>query len=105
MYIIRHKETKQRIGRHYSTAGTAKGAFKTAYLMYDKTQKKYLKFSEQDIYEVVKEETAEMVALEKAVRLLREAENLLRIASTSLGNLGDPSTEGKIDRFLESLDE
>lgn len=70
MYIIRHKETKQRIGRRYSTAGTAKGAFKTAYLMYDKTQKKYLKFSEQDIYEVVKEETPEMVALEEAIKYL-----------------------------------
>ncbi len=71
MYIIRHKETKERIGgRHYSTAGTAKGAFKTAYMMYDKTQKKYLKFSEQDIYEVVKEETPEMVALERAIKYL-----------------------------------
>lgn len=73
MYIIRHKITKEQLGKHYSTAGTAKGAFKTAYMMYDKSKGKYLKFSEQDIYEVVKEETPEMVALEEAVRLLREA--------------------------------
>lgn len=96
MYIIRHKITKEQLGKHYSTAATAKGAFKTAYMMYDKSKGKYLKFSEQDIYEVVKEETPEMVALEEAVRLLR-------IASTSLGNLGDFATEGEIDRFLEGL--
>ena len=70
MYIIRHKETKQQLGKRYSTAGTAKGAFKTAYMMYDKTKQRYLKFSEQDIYEVVEEETAEMVALEEAIKYL-----------------------------------
>lgn len=37
--------------------------------------------------------------------LFYKAENLLRIARDSLGNRGDPATEGKIDRFLESLDE
>ena len=54
MYIIRHKETKQQLGKHYSTIGTAKGAFKTACMMYDGVKRKHLKFSEQDIYEVVK---------------------------------------------------
>lgn len=70
MYIIRHKETKQQLGKHYSTIGTANGAFKTACMMYDGVKRKHLKFSEQDIYEVVKEETPEMVALEKAIKYL-----------------------------------
>lgn len=96
MYIIRHKITKEQLGKHYSTAATAKGAFKNKGMLPDAGKRRYLKFSEQDIYEVVKEETPEMVALEEAVRLLR-------IASTSLGNLGDFATEGEIDRFLEGL--
>ena len=78
MYIIRHKETKQQLGKRYSTAGTAKGAFKTAYMMYAPLKRKYLKFSEQDIYEVVKEETPEMVALEKALDMLKRASHALR---------------------------
>lgn len=98
MYIIRHKITKEQLGKHYSTAATAKGAFKNKGMLPDAGKRRFLKFSEQDIYEVVKEETPEMVALEEAVRLLH-------IASTSLGNLGDFATEEKIDKFLESLDE
>lgn len=84
MYIIRHKETKQQLGKRYSTAGTAKGAFKTAYMMYDPLKRKYLKFSEQDIYEVVKEETPEMVALEKALDMLKRASHALRNTGSSL---------------------
>lgn len=98
MYIIRHKITKEQLGKHYSTAGTAKGAFKTSRRMYDKRKGRYLKFSEQDIYEVVKEETPEMVALEKAVGLLQEiAANYS--ARMSLGE----RFEQELDDFLESL--
>lgn len=100
MYIIRHKITKEQLGKHYSTAATAKGAFKNKGMLPDAGKRRYLKFSEQDIYEVVKEETPEMVALEEAVRLLQEVAG----NSTARMCLGDRFEE-ELDRFLESLDE